>query len=877
MPVNAILRKLRALVRRRRAERELRDELEFHIDMQVRKHMRAGMGPAEARRRARAEFGSVELAKDDARDVRSFPWLEDVLQDIRISLRGFVRTPVFAITVLLTISLGLGLNTAVFTAFDAYVLRPFAVRDPHGLVDFVWRDHRGFTHALTWPQYQRFRERNPAFSESFAYMNMVARLDGEPVFGQFVTGDYFDRLGVSPALGRTFLPSDASAPGAAAVTVISYSAWRGRFGGDSSVIGRTIVIRGVPLVVVGVAREGFGGLESRARDLWFPITMAAALGLPDPFDRVNPAPLGVIGRLRDGVSIDGAKAALVAWSRAAITDRPESERATGVSIVSRETAIPLAGETILIFAPIIVAFGLVLVLACANVANMMLARGMARQREIGICLSLGASRGRLIRQLLTESLLLALPAAALGFVISSLTVGAGVRLLFAALPREFVPLVRIVPLATDVRVFAFMIAAAVVSALLFGLAPALQATRASVVQAARGNFDVSLRPSRVRNVLVVAQITICVVLIAAAGIMLRSSARLQQADPGMSTHDVVQFVIEDGHRAEVVAALRAHPLVDLVASNRSTPIDALFPTAALVAKGGAELSRISFNIVSPEYFGVLGMPIVRGRNFLPNESLDSLPVAIVTVSTARRLWGTAEPLGQLIHLDLGKPGSGPAFLQPFAAARVVGVVRDVVTGVLYDPPTNPLAFFPGRPEAQGARLLVRVRGDAETARRTLDLDIERAVPGSLDQLHKLDDFIAAQAFPMRVAYWVSSAVGAIALLLTLSGIYGVLSYLVAQRTKEIGIRMSLGASALAVVGLVLAQSTRLAFMGLAIGSVLALAMTRVIASELQSILTFDVAAFSVGPALVILASLVAAFLPARRAAKVDPVAALRQD
>ena len=191
MPVSGILRKLRALVQRRRAERELRDELEFHVGMQARKHMQAGMGPAEARRRARAEFGSVELAKDDARDVRGrFQWpSKDFLQDIRISVRGFVRTPVFALTVLLTISLGLGLNTAVFTAFDAYVLRPFAVRDPHGLVDFVWRDHRGFTHALTWPQYQRFRERNPAFSESLAYMNMVARLDGRPVFGQFVTGD----------------------------------------------------------------------------------------------------------------------------------------------------------------------------------------------------------------------------------------------------------------------------------------------------------------------------------------------------------------------------------------------------------------------------------------------------------------------------------------------------------------------------------------------------------------------------------------------------------------------------------------------------------------------------------------------------------------
>jgi hypothetical protein len=359
--------------------------------------------------------------------------------------------------------------------------------------------------------------------------------------------------------------------------------------------------------------------------------------------------------------------------------------------------------------------------------------------------------------------------------------------------------------------------------------------------------------------------------------MLRSSAQLRRTDPGMSTHDVVQLVIEEPYRAKLLAALRAEPLVEMVASNRSTPIDSYFQTAALVTKRGENLPRVFFNIVSADYFRVLDLPIVRGRNFVAEEESHGLPVAIVTVSTARKLWGTAEPLGQLIRLDLGKPGSEPPFLVPFRTARVVGVVRDVVTGVLYDPPTNPLVFFPGDPAAAGGRLLVRVHGDVETARRTIDADVERAAPGSLDQIHKLDDYISAQAFPMRVAYWVSSAVGAIALLLTLSGIYGVLSYLVTQRTREIGIRMSLGADRRAVARLVVGQSAMLAVVGLSIGAVLALAMTRLISSELQSILTFDIAAFSVGPVLVLAASLLAAFVPARRASRVDPIVALRQD
>ena len=872
MTINELLGKVRALMRRRRAERDLRDELAFHIEMQADKHVRGGMNPADARRRAHAEFGSVELAKEDARDVRAFRWVEEFVQDARIAARGFVRAPLFAITVVLTISLGLGLNTAVFTAFDAYVLRPFAVRNPNALVDFVWRDRRGYNHALTWPEYQSLQRDNPAFTESLGYMNMVARVGGEPVFGQFVTGNYFSMLGVGPALGRTLKPDDALTPGTGAVTVLSHAAWQGRFAADSGIIGRTIVVRGVALTVVGVARDGFGGLESRARDLWIPLTMASTMGLPDPFDATAPAPLGVIGEVRDGLTLAAATSALTAWTRNALSARSAEERPAAAWLVARKTPIPLVGETVIIFAPIVVAFALVLLLACANVANMMLARGMARQREIGICLSLGASRGRLIRQLLTESLMLALPAAVLGFMISSATIDGGVRLLFAALPANFAALVRIVPLHTDARVFVFMIGGAVASAVLFGLTPALQATRPSIVQAARGNFDNAFRPSRLRNALVVTQVTICVVLIAAAGVMLRSSLKLQQTDSGMRTHDVIQLLVQDTRRTEVVAALRAHPLVEAVGAARSTPIDALFGSA-LMAPGSA-VARVAFNIVSPEYFTALELPVVRGRNFLAGEATGSLPVTIVTESTARRLWGANNPVGQIVHLS--RTGNGSA-LAPFADARVVGVVRDVVAGVLFDPPTNPVVFFPGTPESKGARVLVRTRGEPEIARRTIDADIERVLPGSIDQIHTLDEYIAAQAFPMRIAYWISSAVGGIALLLTLSGIYGVLSYLVAQRTREIGIRMSLGAGRSAVVGLVLRQSARLAVMGLVIGSVIALACTRAIASELQSILTFDLAAFSVGPALVVAASLVAAFFPARRATCVEPIVALRQD
>src|SRR6266516_2417721 len=352
------------------------------------------------------------------------PWRcgSSMLQDLRFALRGFRRSPAFVVTVVLTIALGLGLNTSVFTIFDAYVLRPLAIRDPGSLFEVFFQDRRGWGKRLSCRQYQDLRAL-PISSESFAHKSAFARSERGPMLGNVVTGDAFRVLGAAPALGRTLLPEDATLPYGEPVVVLSYDAWRGKFGGDSGVIGRRVVVHGIPLTMAGVAAKRFTGIGTVPPDFWAPVTLLSRLeGSEDLFGPKEPEVLRAALRLKPGVDERRARAALLTWAANATAALPDSLRWTHVDLVSVASALPLTPETIAMFTPAGVAFALVLLIACANVANVMLARGIARQREIGIRLALGAARARLVRQLLTESALLAIPAALLGFAISRATI-----------------------------------------------------------------------------------------------------------------------------------------------------------------------------------------------------------------------------------------------------------------------------------------------------------------------------------------------------------------------------------------------------------------------------------------------------------------------
>src|SRR5579872_2087838 len=545
MPLPDWKLRLRALLFRRAAERDLADEVEFHLALEARKYREQGMDDAEALRRARAEFGGVTQTMEQCRDRRGLRALETLAQDVRYALRGFRKTPGFAITVVATIALALGLNTALFTLFNAYFLQPLPVRDPHTL--FTWGEPGGGDRQLRLGEFQDLQRDDPAFAQTIASRFFLSRGEGHLLLGDLVSANYFPMLGVETALGRTLVPDDGAA------IVLSAAAWKNKFGADPEILGRKISVRGVVLEVVGIARPGFTGLNAVPLDFWAPLSIA-----PQLLD--TELRLRITGRLRSGWSVPRTEAALTAWlrRRAANADAARSLRAV---LYSQSTSLPPDPFILAAFSPVAATFGLVLLIACANVANMMLARSMARQREIGIRLAMGAGRARLIRQLLTECVLLALPAAAAGFALSQAAIEWGTRLVIATIPRSYADLITLAPHHPDARVFGFMLLAAALSAALFGLAPALQATRVSAVQATRGESSTGLRPGRLRHILVIGQVTVSVLFLICASILLRANHRFETLDTGMDTRGVLAIETREGQRSRVLAHLADSPEV----------------------------------------------------------------------------------------------------------------------------------------------------------------------------------------------------------------------------------------------------------------------------------------------------------------------------
>jgi predicted permease len=841
-------KKVRIWAGRRKFEAELVEEIRLHRELS-----------------GEAAFGSVALTLEESREVWGFAWLESWKHDLKYALRGLRRSPGFALGVVAAIGLGIGLNTTLFTVFNAYALRPFVLRDPYSLYRFTWYAKTGNWHNFTRAQFEAVRGRDTGLSDVLASMGTLLQVEGRELQGQLVSGNYFSMLGVGMALGRPLLPEDDGT-----VLVLGYDAWRNKFGGDPGIVGRKVHLRGQAFEVVGVVNPAFGGLEDMPNGFWLPLAAAPrVLEGPDPLGSGKAAWLNLIGRLRPGVTAKAAQAPLLACVR---EFAPE---AVGVAMVSRATTIALTRDVILTFIPLFTAFALVLLIACANVSNMMLARALARQREVAIRVSLGAPRWRLIRQLLTESVLLAAPAAVAGFAISEVTLRTARWAMFATMPVSFARMVAVVDLAPDWRVFGFILAAAVATALLFGLVPAVQTTRARVVEANRGDFSSDYRPARLRNALVVAQVATCALLLISTAVVLRSERRFTAHPIGIDAHEVWDIETTPRFLKVVAQRLPGQPGVEAVASAVHAPLLG-GSRVVVVPSGSKQRGTVKDNFVSPGYFSVLRIPVRRGRVFTETEAESDAPLVLVSESTARRFWPGRDAVGETLAIP-PPVGQEAGYMLPHAATvQVIGVVADVRSGITRNNDEDTGVYFPFRQGLQGA-VLVRMQGEPGDARRRLEAVLDGIAPSLADAVVAMEDVVALLVYPFRVTSWVAGFLAGVALLLTVTGIYGVMSYLVSQRTKEIGIRLALGASGWNVVRMVVRQCGWLAGGGAVVGVGLALAIAPVFAHQLEAIQPYDWVPYAGTAAVVVAAALAASWGPARRAVGVDPVRTLRCD
>jgi len=897
MTLHDLFLRARALMAPRRVERELDEELAFHIERDAQRHIADGLSPADARARALARFGPVALTADQCRDARATALIDDLARDILYAVRTFRRAPLAALTIVATIALGLGLVAAVFTWYSLIFLRVDAVQNPGELfaVERPTRPGADSWIPFTRAEYEALRRETSVFVDVVAMVRSVeTRVEGRQVSSTLVTGNFFQVLGVQAALGRTLTPGDDE-PSAGRPIVLSHRSWIRSFAGDPTVIGRSVPVNGVPCVVVGVMPEEFRGLGISPPDYWAPLALAGELR-PTYAGRDDEMPVDdVMGRLKPGVSPEQAAAGLSVWASRRPKLKSAGDRPAFITLEPRQgTASADWIEVLALAAPIFFVFGLILMIGCANVANLLFARAVSRQREIGIRLSLGASRWRIIRQLLTESLILALTSAACGFVVSRICLEGASYAATTTMPGEIAEQVNFGVPSADWRVLVFLIAGAIVSTVSFGLAPALQATRVELVRAIRGEVTRDARPGRARHALIAVQVGASALLLICAAVFLRSAFAAALVDPGVRTSDTVTVPIaNEPRRAAIVREVTAHPSVVAVAA-ASPPALAeasvvAEATADKQADDSAETRRsfpVDYKFVSPEYFELLDIDLMTGRGFTDAERTADAGVTVVSESAARRLWPKVDAVGQVVRIradhpiDLQRPSASPP---PFRAYTVVGVARDVDGGAMFQFFSFSGVYLPIDPQSPGTSLMLRVRGDPGQARLALLDRLTRVDPALDHEIQTMRTIAGMGAYILQIAFWVTVVLGGLALALTVSGLFSVLSYLVEQRAKEIGVRMALGATTQHITVLVLSQSLRPVGFGLLAGGGLAAGLATVLmstpaASEIGKIVrVFDPMAYAASLVVIVTACVLAASVPALRAARVDPIATLKND
>jgi len=805
--------------------------------------------------------------------------LDSLFQDIRYAVRTFRRAPLFAATVAATMGLGLGLLGSAFTLLNAYLLKPIDLPDPYALYSLSWDTDATQRRQFRLADYEALQQEASHFSRVAAVRLVTVMQEAVPTPGLLVTGNYFELLGARPALGRLLRPDDAAVRGGAAVVVLSHQTWRSRYGGDPSIIGQRVSLGRQRFEVVGVAEPQARLSGQQMVTFWAPLTMAGVFPGADPSSEPEGASLVVVARLRQEVNAASAGAWLEVWLRQRFPP-PSDAAPVAARLDSLATLIPLDGPTLTLLALILSAFGLVLLVACANITNLMLARALARQPEIVVRLALGASRWRVARQLIVESLVLAVPAATAGLVLVIVTARVFPAAVLATFPAGIFQIENVlVPLDPDVRVLAFLAAAAVVSAVLITLAPTGRLAGLRLAQASRGEASADARGSRLRSGLVTTQIAACVLFLVGAGSLIAESSRLANPQLNLSYDRVSLINIDPMVRASLATRLASDAAVQQVAVSSKPPLlMGPLPTTRMTASATSVAQNAGYTFVSPEYFPMFDIQIVRGRTFTPAEAVAGAAVALVSEATAAALWPGLDPLAQTLDLTQVPEVRADRRL-PRGRVRVVGVTEDVATGSILDGIDPTCVYFPTSVQAAGdTSFLVRARIDnVEVLRSAVTAAMKEIAPETPFGVLPMRTLIAGGAWIFQAFSVAASLLGLVGLLFAYSGTHAVVSYLVAQRRREFGVRMALGASGWRVVRGMLVETSRIAAIGLVAGLTIAAGLMRLGSGAIFIVPDLSARPFVVGAAIVLVATAVAALSPLRRATQIDPAQALRAE
>lgn len=874
----------RALLRRTRFEGDMDTELRAHIEAYTEDLVRDGMPPEEALRRARIQFGGVERIKEECRESRGVHFVESLMQDLRFATRMLRKSPGFTAVAVLTLTLGIGANSAIFSAVYGVLLRPLPYKDPSHLIVLNETTPRVGMVSVSYPNFLDWRAQSHAFSQFAVAYSVGFNLAGagisqpENISGEAVSTNFLSMLGVHPFLGRDFEPSEEK-PGTAPVVLLSYELWQSHLGADRNAVGRTISLDGHSYTIIGVLPAGFRSLDKT--DVLEPIGVFATSN-SDTADRGSRGDMSVVARLAPGTTLAQARAEMEGIAARLAKQYPASNDQFGVAL--RPIRDVFVGD---IRTPLLVLLGavlFVLLIACANVANLFLVRGAGRNKEFALRVAFGASRGRIIRQMLTESFALAFVGGVLGVLLAL----AGIRWISGMIMPEMLNGAQI---TLNGAVLLFTAGVVLLAAFVFGLAPALHSSKQDVQTELKEGSRTSTAggaQNRLRRALAIAEISLSLVLLVAAGLMMKSLYHLLSVDPGVRTDHVLTMAMNLRTQQyskpptvrtfwqQVLERVSALPGVESAAIGTAVPFTGDHSRGDITIEGmplprPGSWPHPDFHVVSPGYLSTLGIPLLRGRDFTSADNENAPPVGIINSKLAQQFFPGQDPIGK--RFMFGHPDTDPP-----KWITIVGVVGDTKLYGLANPARLEIYISARRSAMGNMELLVKSKIDPAALISSI-----RAVVSSIDKdqpifaVSTLNALRDSSIFGRRITLILLGVFSGLALVLATIGIYGVVSYAVAQRTHEIGIRMALGAQHRDVLRTVLGQGGKIALIGTAIGLAMALGLTRFMSSLLFSVSASDPLTFAGVAGLLLVVAMLACYIPARRAMKVDPMVALRYE